>query len=809
MDLEQLGQQGLYLIAGDTGTGKTTIFDAITYALYGEPSGDNRTPAMFRSKYALPDTPTEVELVFSYGGKTYTVRRNPEYERPARRGGGTTKQKAEAELDLPDGRLVTRARDVNQEIVRIIGLDRDQFAQIAMIAQGDFLKLLLADTRSRQEIFRRIFKTGYYMAFQEKVKGEAAGLQRECDAARASVRQYIGDVVCHEDDLLRPELQKAQMDGLPFQETVELIEKLIEQGLAEEAEWQTALDRLDSQIRETSTLLGKAEETQRTRKKLERANQERETLLPRVASAQELLEAEQKKLPRQEELGRELAGLEAELPRYQELAKQEAALAELTKGIAELEQKQSGQEAVRETKTGKLEGWRRELEALASTEADRERLLREQGQTRDRETALAALKTQIEQWKDCLRKIDKGQRRQEELKQQQEGLNAQMGGEKESLQANRAAFQAAAGLLAEKQELLHRQRQAREKQAALSGLLSDLDACDRGKASLQAAQTNYEQARERAERQGEVYRLKNRAFLDEQAGILAQSLTEGRPCPVCGSIHHPVPAPLSSNAPTEAELEADKRAWEKAQQKEQDASKAAGEQRATLGERQRQLLRAMESYVDAPELDGARERLSGCQSEAADELARLDRALKDLEAKLTHRAELEAEIACQERSLTELEQTAEELRKITAQAEASQSALGGQREQMETGLRRELAVHLEACPLEDAPAAVKQALAEITETMSHLAEQEQELRGKLQRKQKLERQIPQEEQELHRLEDAVAQLREKLAGSRSRQEEAVGQLKAQRDRLPFPDEEQVRQKMTILREERELSLIHI
>ena len=163
IDLERLGEQGLYLITGDTGAGKTTIFDAITYALYGEPSGDNRDPSMFRSKYAQPDTPTEVELIFSYGGKTYTVRRNPEYERPAKRGGGTTVQKADAELTLPDGRLVTKAREVNREIIGIIGLDRSQFAQIAMIAQGDFLKLLLADTKSRQEIFREIFQTRYYI----------------------------------------------------------------------------------------------------------------------------------------------------------------------------------------------------------------------------------------------------------------------------------------------------------------------------------------------------------------------------------------------------------------------------------------------------------------------------------------------------------------------------------------------------------------------------------------------------------------------------------------------------------------------
>ena len=160
LDMEKLGSSGLYLITGDTGAGKTTIFDALTFALYGEASGGSREPAMLRSKYADPDTPTEVELVFAYGEKIYTVRRNPEYERPAKKGGGTTIQKADAELIYPDGRIVTKVRDVNNAIHEIIGIDRGQFSQIAMIAQGDFMRLLLADTRDRQAIFREIFRTG-------------------------------------------------------------------------------------------------------------------------------------------------------------------------------------------------------------------------------------------------------------------------------------------------------------------------------------------------------------------------------------------------------------------------------------------------------------------------------------------------------------------------------------------------------------------------------------------------------------------------------------------------------------------------
>ena len=116
LDMNQLGNSGLYLITGDTGAGKTTIFDAITFALFGEASGSSREASMLRSKYASPDTPTEVELTFAYGGKQYTVKRNPEYERPAKRGEGMTLQKADGQLIMPDGSVIAKLKDVNQKI---------------------------------------------------------------------------------------------------------------------------------------------------------------------------------------------------------------------------------------------------------------------------------------------------------------------------------------------------------------------------------------------------------------------------------------------------------------------------------------------------------------------------------------------------------------------------------------------------------------------------------------------------------------------------------------------------------------------
>ena len=317
IDFEKLGKSGLYLITGDTGAGKTTIFDAITFALYGEASGNNRDPSMLRSKYADPDRPTFVTLTFSYAGKQYTVTRKPEYERAKSRGTGTTKKAAEAELIFPDGRSVTKQREVTAAIQNILGIDRNQFSQIAMIAQGDFLRLLLAETKDRQAIFREIFHTGYYQVFQERLKDDVRELSRECENERRSIRQYISGMRCAEDSLRTEEVRKARAGELPSEEVFLLLRELIAQDEEADSQLEEKLNGIANALAGVNTRIGQAEEREKTLTALSDGEKNlalRETELKEAEARMEKAEEQKRESDRLKE---EIAGLKAKQPDYE------------------------------------------------------------------------------------------------------------------------------------------------------------------------------------------------------------------------------------------------------------------------------------------------------------------------------------------------------------------------------------------------------------------------------------------------------------------------------------------------------------
>ena len=316
LDFETLGTGGLYLITGDTGAGKTTIFDAISFALFGEASGGNREPGMLRSKYADPKMPTEVELTFRYAGKDYTVLRNPEYMRPKGRGEGLTKQAADAKLTLPDGRVVTKLKDVNTEIRGILGLDREQFAQVAMIAQGDFLKLLLAETKERQKIFRNIFHTNLYVELQDQLAKQANLIKHQWEDSQKSIRQYMQGILSAEESGLAANTLRAREGVLPMEDVLCLLKKLLEEDQTSQQAFDAELQETDQAMEQVVALLTAGEAYRKTEKALQQKKTEAGFAREMLQQRQDVLEQQQKKSPEQEQLRKDITAIDLLLPEY-------------------------------------------------------------------------------------------------------------------------------------------------------------------------------------------------------------------------------------------------------------------------------------------------------------------------------------------------------------------------------------------------------------------------------------------------------------------------------------------------------------
>ena len=514
LSLEQLGTRGLYLVTGDTSAGKTTIFDAITFALFGEASGDSRTADMLRSKYADAGTPTQVELVFAYAGKTYKVRRSPEYERPAKRGDKLVTQKAEAELTLPDGRVMTGLKDVDARVQDILGVTRKQFSQIAMIAQGEFRRLLQANTKERMEIFRGIFKTEGYATLQQQLKNEASRSREHCAALQQSVQQYVSGLRCEAEDPLASRVELAREGRLPSDEILPLLEQLLardkqEAVMLEENLHRTEqqLDVLGQKLRDAAARAERESQKKAVQENLEQAEQRQQAVQSTAQEAQALL-------PQVEEAKRQKVILEQQLPRYEELEQKQADLRQTNQAIQRREKELS------DTKN-RLSTLAEELTVM-QTEA---------GSLGDVSVALA--------------------------------------------------------------EARHREEQLHLQKTTIQNLQRQLT--DYGKLldRLARAQEAYVAARETAEQRQAEYVHKNRAFLDAQAGILARDLTEGQPCPVCGSLHHPVLAEASAEAPDQAAVELAKQAADQASQETSEKSAAAAALRGQQESQEAALVEAL------------------------------------------------------------------------------------------------------------------------------------------------------------------------------------------------------------------------
>lgn len=651
LNMEELGAGGLYLVTGDTGAGKTTIFDAITFALYGEASGDSREAGMLRSKYADPSVPTEVELTFIYGGKTYKVCRNPEYERPTKRGTGMTMQKAEAELIYPDGRVVTKPKDVTAAVTEIMGVNREQFCQIAMIAQGKFRDLIEKGTTERQKIFREIFRTAPYQQVQDILKGKYRALERECETLRESVKQYIQGILWNKD--ASKETSVAEVMELLTEQNVE--DQKVQAGLFEELQQkEQVLQKIRSEL-----------ERDRERKKRQKLYQELQD--KRQEQQEQLVEVrcryqeEQKKEAERGCLADEISRLESLMPQYLRLE-------EMRKNERE-SQDECAKLAVRQ---------------------------------RQCETKLAELKDKIREGKK--------------------------------------AGEALTGAPEKYQKLLYESEKHQQYMERLQNLSKAIQQYKDLAQSLVTQQQEYRTERDNVQKKEAEYRAKNQAFLDEQAGILAQTLAEDQPCPVCGSVHHPAPAEQNPGAPSKDELELLQQELEQCRKREADTSRIAGELLGNVRSREESIYREAEELELTGGLEDMKHQLVNQEKQGQETGELLQQELKLASEKVKQQDMWNRLLPEQEKALEKVTEELQQIKERQAALESKQKAVveeiqrltevlpySGPKEAREKQTELVQKQNVMKRQLEQAEKAVQTAEVEIAGTEGRLAELKQQL----------------------------------------------------------------------------------
>ncbi len=524
LDLAALGTGGLYLITGETGAGKTTIFDAISYALYDAPSGGDRSREMLRSKYAREDTKTYVELEFLCKGKHYAIRRSPAYLRKKVRGEGMTRQDAAVELILPDGRApMTKNREVEEEIRKIIGVDRGQFARIAMIAQGDFRQVLMASTDERRAIFRDLFGTAPYEKVQRRLSADANDLRRSLHDELRGAEQYYSEIYCAAESVHSAETERAREGKLTSEEVDDLLDRLLSEDAQEDGKLGEERRKAEEKLRAVESALKTASELREKKQNLIR----KEAEYAKASVSAEQAEAACTKASEEERQGRRLG--------------ERAAL--IRNGIGRYEE---------------LDRLREKLENVSSETREKEQVL-----IRKKSSRAEAAKTL------------------------------------ESLKVENAALKDTGISLEQK---LNGQKELQREMEELQQLLKQFREHDDLAAKYRDTQNEYRACRKKNLNAEDAYQKANRAYLDEQAGILAETLKEGVPCPVCGAVEHPKPARKSDGAPDKEMLEHLRRELTRSQEELESASGRAGEIGGTLSEMKKKLMDRFRNYFGSPDL---------------------------------------------------------------------------------------------------------------------------------------------------------------------------------------------------------------
>ena len=590
-------QQGIFLITGDTGAGKTTIFDAITYALYNQTSGGERNGNMMRSQYARPETETYVELEFLYRGQTYRVRRNPDYKiTKTLKNGKIREQKVphSVELTMPDGTVFPEKKNATDaKIIEILGLTADQFSQIVMIAQGDFLKLLYTKSDERKMIFSKLFRTDIYWKIQENLRRKSMEMDERIQENDRAFEQEKSRII-----------PLPESEELPLDELVERLRERLKDALKEQNLRRANVEELNKKItkyEEINKLFRSLEKIRQTGKELEARqaeSKERRQQIENARKADKVLVAEQQNLRQQQEVEQ---SAQAIAKMTETLANDQEMFESLKTQLQESEAKQKREAADIQKKMLALEQSFPSYEALQNARSEEQQ----------------AKKV----WEDL------GKTSEESFHKKEAGIAA----------------------------LKEQQKQQEQ--------------------VVEQTKKNWEQTSLGASESAKHYEHMYEAFLKEQAGILAENLSAGCPCPVCGSTVHPDPAKLSDHAVTELEVEQAKKTRAAAEEK-RDLAYAAFEAEKTEKQKLAQAVEKEEADFVLAQTIAKQQR-----KEAEQNYVSLQKIAEQIREKLVYPsfAEAKKQYAAMQKALAAAEQEIERKRQKVSELAEAMNTLKGQK----------------------------------------------------------------------------------------------------------------------------------
>lgn len=486
IDFTQFGTNGLFLITGETGAGKTSIFDAIIFALYGVPSGKNRTENMLRSHFATEDIPTEVELVFETCGKRFCIRRNPSYPVKKKKGEGTTTKEKSADLTFFDGRPpVSGTTNVNVEIEKIIGLKKEEFNKIAMIAQGDFQEFLLADTLHKKEIFKNLFDTSKYEKLVDELAKDRKEIKDKKHDLEVSISQNIEAInLYNADQAIQSELFELDNQIKTLQKNciittkdqIDFLEKLIktDEKLFKAAD--EKLKKLDEEKTKQTSLQKDAERKKDLLKKLNDGKIICEDLKEKYTQKEKLYKEAKENCSLNEKFVQEKSLIEQSLEQYEQIDSIKNQLKQISEQLNQ----------------------------------NKNQILQKEKSLTQNSELLLQKKEKSETLKDSEKNLANLTNQYEKIKNEQNDINRVI--------------------------------------AEIKNLQNDFILLEKDQKEVELKLQNYNQI-------NSEYNRKNELFIKEQAGIIAIGLEENKPCPVCGSLHHPSPAKIREGAPSQQEVQ--------------------------------------------------------------------------------------------------------------------------------------------------------------------------------------------------------------------------------------------------------------